>query len=241
VTDNSAPFERLLDLQEHDTRIDQLTHRRSSLPERAELVATEASIGELERLASGVQSKRDAASRDQKRREDEVAAVEAKIAEINTAMYAGKVTSPRELQTMQEEIESLKRRLGSIEDEIIELMEYADPLDEQLGIAAEQRSVLDQQVQTLLARIAEQEVLIDDELKTVHSERDAIAVEAPAEVMDMYEDMRRSFAGLGIVRLEHGTCGGCHLQLPAAERDRLKHLAADVPVYCEECGRLLVR
>jgi predicted nucleic acid-binding Zn-ribbon protein len=189
---------------------------------------------------AGVQSKRDAAGRDQKRREDEVAMLEAKIAELDSSMYGGGVTSPRELQTMQEEIESLRRRLRGVEDEIIELMEYVDPLDSQLAEAAEQRGALDTSAQAWLGKVTEQEVVIDGELDVVRTERDSIAGGLSPEVMEMYEDLRRSFAGLGIVRLEHGICGGCHLALPRAEVDRVKHLAPDVPVHCEECGRLLV-
>jgi predicted nucleic acid-binding Zn-ribbon protein len=238
---DGGSFERLLDLQEHDTRIDQLNHQRATLPERETLAAVQASLTELDRMAAGVQAKRDAAGRDQKRREDEVAGLEAKLGDLNNSMYSSGVTSPRELQTMQEEIDALQRQRRGIEDEIIELMEYVEPLDEQLSAANEQRAALDVDAQASLGRLTEQEVVIDRELKAVEGERDAIAVDVPADVMDMYEDLRRSFAGLGIVRLEHGICGGCHLALPRAEVDRLKHLAPDVPVHCEECGRLLVR
>jgi predicted nucleic acid-binding Zn-ribbon protein len=141
---------------------------------------------------------------------------------------------------MQEEIDSLSRRLKGVEDEIIELMEYVEPLDAQLAESAAERTVLDQRAQSTIGKITEQEVVIDGELASVRGERDAIATGVPADVMDMYEGLRRSFAGVGVVRLEHGVCGGCHLALARAEVDRIKHLAPDVPVHCEECGRLLV-
>ena len=38
-----------------------------------------------------------------------------------------------------------------------------------------------------------------------------------------------------------GTCMGCHLQLPATEVDRLKRLEPDTLVFCDQCGRILVR
>jgi uncharacterized protein len=230
----------LLSLQEHDTRIDQLEHRRVSLPERAELTETEHSLAQLEGEASAVQSKLDAVGRDQRRREDEVVSIEAKIKEINDSMYSGGVTSPRELQTMQEEIEALRRRLGAIEDEIIELMEYAEPLNADLVTFGERRDGLDDAARVALAKIAEQEAVIDVDLGEVQAERDELAATIPVEVVEMYEGMRKSFAGVAVARLEHGTCGGCFLALPSAELDRIRHLAPDAIVHCEECGRLLV-
>jgi len=240
VSETASQFERLLSLQEHDTHIDQLQHRRATLPERTDLAEAEKSLAELEAEANGIQGKLDAVGRDQKRREDEVASVEAKIVEINDTMYGGGVTSPRELQTMQEEIESLRRRNATIEDEIIELMEYAEPLQADLVSLRARRDVLDGSAQEALAKIAEQEVEIDADLVVVEAERNEVASGIPAEVVEMYDGLRKSFAGVAVARLEHGTCGGCHLVLPAAEIDRLRHAPPDEVVHCEECGRLLV-
>ncbi|MEZ5140978.1 MAG: C4-type zinc ribbon domain-containing protein [Acidimicrobiales bacterium] len=52
--------------------------------------------------------------------------------------------------------------------------------------------------------------------------------------------MRSQLGGVAVARLHGGACGGCHLQLPAAEVDRIKHLPEDQLATCEECGRLLV-
>lgn len=240
MTDNAPPFERLLSLQDLDTRIDQLRHQKATLPERAELAASEQALAELEREASAIQSKLDAVGRDQRRREDEVASAESKIAELNSSMYGGGVTSPRELQTMQEEIDSLRRRLSSVEDEIIELMEYAEPLQAQLVTIDGRRAELDGTAQTALAQIAEKETVIDAELAKVEADRKALEVGIPVDVIEMYEGMRRSFNGVAVARLEHGTCGGCFLSLATAELDHIRHLPPDAIVHCEECGRLLV-
>jgi predicted nucleic acid-binding Zn-ribbon protein len=218
MTDTAPPFELLLSLQDLDTRIDQLRHQKATLPERAELAASEQALAELEREASAIQSKLDAVGRDQRRREDEVASAESKIAELNSSMYGGGVTSPRELQTMQEEIDSLRRRLSSVEDEIIELMEYAEPLQAQLVTIDGRRA----------------------ELAKVEADRKALEVGIPVDVIEMYEGMRRSFNGVAVARLEHGTCGGCFLSLATAELDHIRHLPPDAIVHCEECGRLLV-
>ena len=45
-------------------------------------------------------------------------------------MSAG--TVPRELQALMEEADSLKRRQRSLEDELLEIMELAEPVTEQV-------------------------------------------------------------------------------------------------------------
>jgi predicted nucleic acid-binding Zn-ribbon protein len=56
-----------------------------------------------------------------------------------------------------------------------------------------------------------------------------------------YERLRERFGGVAVAQLVGPTCQGCHLQLSAVELDRIRRLDADEVVYCEACGRLLVR
>ncbi len=238
---SGTQFERLLGLQDLDSRINQLEHRRATLPEREGLAAAQRSLAELERNADGVTAKLDAVARDQRRREDEIDMVEAKVAEISGSMYGGAITSPRELLTMQEELDALQRRRAAIEDEIIDLMEYAEPLQDRLAEISAQRAELDDVARAALAVIAEQETVIDGDLGRSRSERDRLVGGIPADVIDMYEGLRRSFDGVAVARIDNGTCGGCYLALPSAELDRIRRLPADAAVHCEECGRLLVR
>ena len=48
VPESSERFHRLLDVQDHDTAIDQLLHRRANLTERSELRAVEGQIASIE-------------------------------------------------------------------------------------------------------------------------------------------------------------------------------------------------
>ena len=61
---------------------------------------------------------RDVIARDVKRLEDERRpSVTGKVSEIDThPMYSGSVTSPKELQAMQAEIDQLRRHRATLED-----------------------------------------------------------------------------------------------------------------------------
>lgn len=232
---------RLLDVQDHDTRLDQLRHKREVLPERAQLREVETAIAALERETATVAAVRDDLVRSQKRLEDEVAVVEAKAAEVNGTLYGGTVTSPRALQDLQADLESLQRRQRTLEDEVLELMEQqeapTDTLDRLAAEAAERSAAAD----ALRVAITAQEAEIDVEIDAQRAERDALAVGLPEALLDEYEKLRVPMGGIGVARLEGGRCLGCQLMLSAVERDRIKSLPADAMLHCEECGRLLVR
>jgi predicted nucleic acid-binding Zn-ribbon protein len=234
-------FEQLLVVQGHDTKLDQLRHRRETLPERAAHVAKEGEIAALDAEAAAVTAERDEHARTQRHREDELAALEAKISEVDRHLYGGGVTSPREAVDMQAELESLNKRRGVLEENVIEVMEVVDPLNERLDEFAAARAALVEGLDALAAVLAEAESGLDQEILAVEAERSQAVEGVAPDQLEHYETLRKQLGGIGVARLSGGTCGGCNLNLSAAEIDRIKHEPADALIHCEECGRILVR
>jgi predicted nucleic acid-binding Zn-ribbon protein len=234
-------WDDLLAVQEHDTTIDQLVHRRANLASRAELDALMAELAGLEASAAEVETVRHDLGRDQQRLEDEIGGLNERATQHDKTLYSGTIGNPRELQSLQDEIASLKRRISQLEDREIEVMEQIEPLDAQLSTLAASRTSLDERGAALRAQIAEEEVAIDGELEQVRSERDELVTSVDPELLEEYDDLRKRSGGIAIARLVGGSCGGCHLSLPAVDIDRIKKLPPDAPAHCEECGRLLAR
>jgi predicted nucleic acid-binding Zn-ribbon protein len=156
-------------------------------------------------------------------------------------MYSGTITNPRELQGLQDEVASLTRRIGELEDLELEIMVEREPFDEEAVTLAAERAVLAERAEDLAGRITVAEAEIDVALDRETAERASATDAVPADLLAEYESLRAKRAGIGIARLERGTCGGCHMKLSAVELDRIKALPADARVVCEDCGRLLVR
>jgi predicted nucleic acid-binding Zn-ribbon protein len=237
----SGRWDALLAVQEHDTASDQLTHRKATLPDRAELERVMALVSSVEAKAAEVEERRHALQRDQQRLEDEITLIRDKAASHDKTLYSGTISNPRELQAMQDEIAALKRRIGQLEDQELELMEQLEPLDGEVAGLAAERAAADEQAANLRARIAEAEVTIDAELSENEAQRASLAAEVDEDLLHEYDSLRRRTGGIAIARLVGSNCGGCHLQLSAVEVARLKKLGPDEPANCEECGRLLVR
>ncbi len=235
-----ASLDQLLVLQEHDTVLDQLHHRRATLAQRAELVALQAELADVTGRQDEVAESRAEVARAQKRLEDEVAAVEEKVASVHGQLYGGSVTSPRELQALQDDENALKRHQSAVEDKVLEQMELAVPLDEQAEALADRRGQLEADVTRVTAELAEAEAAIDGEVAGVEAERATIAGDVDPDLLERYEQLRHDLGGIAVARLVGTNCGGCHLTLSAVELDRIRHQPDGAVVLCEECGRLLV-
>lgn len=212
-----------------------------TLPERADLTQLEAEVASLEQRLAEVREQRDVVARRQKRLEDELASVEAKTAEIEKRLYSGAVTVPRELQAMQGEVESLRRRRSDLEDQVLEVMGEREPLDDEVHRLEAERTSRDAEGGRLRAAIAEAEAAIDAEMASEREAREAVAAMLPDELSSLYEQLRARLGGIGAARLVNGRCSGCHLALPATELDRIRKEPPDALVRCEQCGRLLIR
>ncbi len=228
-------------MQGHDSAIDRLRHRRRTLPELAELQALEARGTALERTVAEVGTRRAEVARRQRALEDELGTVERKLAEAQAKLYGGTVSLIRELQALQSEVESLKRRKSTLEDEVLEAMTEREPLDEEVAVLEEQWADLEATAGDRRATLAEGQAAIDAELASEVDARAAAVDDIPAEVMTSYERLRTRLDGVGIARLVNGRCDGCHLSLSVTELTNANRLPPDALLHCEQCGRILVR
>lgn len=230
----------LLRVQEHDLAVQQLTHRRATLPQRTALSEAEATASALAAERDELADQAAELARTQRRLEGDTAMVEAKIADTDRTLYSGAVTAPRELEALQAEIASLRRRASSLEDETLEVMEVAEPVEAGRRDVEARLADTSAEIDRLRDALADSEASIDVDLAREREARAAIAADVPADLLAGYESLRDEFGGIGVARLVDGRCSGCHLALPATELAALKRAAPGAVVHHEECGRILV-
>jgi hypothetical protein len=236
-----AALDDLLTLQTHDSAADRLRHRQATLPERADLEARRAAHTELESRRAEVTGRRDVELREERRLDDEVRSLEARAKAVDTKMYSGTVSSPKELQAMQADVEQLQRLAREREDEELEVLVRREELDAEVAEIEAAQAALAAEMETLRAAIAAQEQEIDAELALEEAARAALAPGIPEGTLRLYEQIRVGNRGVGAARLVGMNCQACHLALPATEVDRIRHLPADALARCEHCGAILVR
>jgi predicted nucleic acid-binding Zn-ribbon protein len=236
-----SPLEQLLVVQEHDSAIDHLRHRRAHLPEREALAAAEAAIRALADPITEISGRRDVIARDVKRLEDETASVTGKVKEIDTTMYSGSVSSPKELQAMQAEIDQLRRHQATLEDREFELMEAQEEVESELAPLVAQVAEHETTARAARERIAAEEIVIDGEIAAEVEVRAASVADLPGDLLADYERCRSATRGVGVARLVGNTCQGCRLTIPSTEVERIRKGETEGEVaHCDNCGAILV-
>ncbi len=228
----------LLELQRLDSAADRLSHRRSNLPEQAELEQIESAILAVEADFSEAHSFASEVAGRQAKLDTEIETVALKIKYEEEKLYAGKVTTPKELSSLQAEIESLKKRKGTMEDADLEVMQLREAADRAAEVIEAGLAELRGNAAEVKERRDAAAVDLDGQLITVVSERDSWLPKLPSELLTYYQDLRESKSGVGVAAFDGGMCQGCHMQLPAQDVARIRR--TEGLVRCPECGRILV-
>ena len=228
-------------MQELDSRADQLRHQRSSLPEIAEIATLEGKRTDVENLARDARIVVDDLTAEQKKVDQDVEAVKARRTRDRDRMDQGLISNPKDLERMQHELESLERRISSLEDDELEVMEKLEEAQAELtkleGMVAES----DEQLVALATARDEKLASIEEQLTEVVGKRGPAVEGLPADLLALYDRLREQKGGVGAAELRARQCGGCRLSIDASELTRIRGLAEDEVVRCEECQRILVR
>lgn len=155
-------------------------------------------------------------------------------------MDAGLVTSPKDLERMQHELVTLERRIASLEDTEIEVMERLEEAQGSLDELTAQVASLDERLAQLeLSRRTRTEE-VRSAVHAAAAERDTAVQGQPEDLMALYERIRAQ-RGIGAAELRARQCGGCQLVIDAAEVAAIRVAPSNEVVRCEECSRILVR
>jgi uncharacterized protein len=230
----------LLDLARLDAELSRLDHRRSALPEVAELARMEARAAELKDAIVVAETELGDLAKEEGRAERDVDQVRTRIDRDKVRLDAGQVSAARELATLQSEIESLHRRQDDLEEIVLDLMERREALVSRRDELAAERDSLAGEMATVAARRDAAVKEIDEQAGRASDQRAGIVAEVPADLLKLYEQIRGS-RGVGAAMLRAGRCEGCHLTLNTVDLNEIRASAPDEVIRCEECRRILVR
>ena len=232
---------KLLDVQELDSRADLLRHQRAHLPESRQLAELEATRTGLDNQARDVRITVDDLLVEQKKVDADVEAVKTRRRRDRDRMDQGLITNPKDLARMQHELESLERRISSLEDDELEVMERLEEAQRGLDALTAQVAAADERIASLAEIRDRRTAEIDQELGSVESARVPAVEGMPADLLALYDKLRAQKGGVGAAELRQRRCTGCQLNIDNAELAVIKASPSDLVIRCEECSRILVR
>ncbi|HLZ72948.1 MAG TPA: C4-type zinc ribbon domain-containing protein [Dehalococcoidia bacterium] len=221
-------------LQEIDSQIDSCERALSDV--RARQGEDEGQAQRRERIAE-LEPLLLSAAHEQREAETEVEDLRAKIAPVEEKLYSGRITSAKELQDLQGEVDQFRRQLQGREERLLLAMGRSDELQGELDTL--RREVVDGETAWLAEQgeLAEQADRLTQEIAALHERSEQARRPIDGEALRRYDQLRRSRQGRAVARVQGGTCLGCRIALPSTLFQRARSGMA--LVSCSNCERIL--
>jgi uncharacterized protein len=226
-------------LMEADRWIDRVRSQKTHLPEIAELAALEAELRGLlkdlhdaEAALAPLKTNFDVADAESHR-------LRHRAKDLDDALSASTASS-RELSAIQGELTHVRSLLAESEDLELALLEALEPTEEQIEAIKQLAQPGVRRRAELQESIAQLQGTLDDELVSLHRDRDERALAVIPALLTRYDAAMRRVGTSGAAQVVEGRCDGCRLALSPLDYDRYRVQPPDTFMDCPECGRLLL-
>lgn len=238
----TAPAEaqaQLLEVQALDTRLAQIAYARANLPQQQRLSEIARESERLGDLLIAARTNASDISREQTRADADVDMVRQRIEKDQGLLNSGSLP-PKELESLQHELQSLARRKSELEDVELEIMERLEEANaaaagyqSELAALEAEQAELGEQVKAELGNYGA-------EAAEIQGKRASVVAGLPTDLMSLYDKIR-SDNPVAAALLQRGTCTGCRISLPATELSRVREATPETIIRCDNCRCILVR
>ena len=238
LTASPADQRLLLDVQAHDTALQQLAHRERSLPERAQVETLKAEADVMRAFVVQRRGELEDARLELQRVESDVQLVEARIARDGERLQSS--SSVKDIAGLEHEVASLRARLGDLEEIELGVMETVETLESELRSA---QSALDAHLEQLAAAEAARDsalAAIAEEVAAARAARAEVAGRVPADLLALYEKQRERY-GVGASHLRARISSASGVELTGSDLAAVRAAAPDAVILCPDSSAILIR
>lgn len=236
--DVGADLDRLWSLQQVDGALRAAREALEGHPERA---AAEAARREVERLEQAEREQQDRLRQLRlavRRSEQELADAEREAEQIQSRLFGGAVTHPKELSSLQARLEALRQRAARLQDEALEQMLALEQTEQALSQTREALGRARSEREQAERRWEATRQALEQEVARLERERAELAAAvADSTHLARYERLAAAKSGRALAVVQDERCSACGMPLSAyvmTEARRRRRM-----VFCEVCGRIL--
>lgn len=228
--------ERLLELQNVDTRIIRLEQQLRSVP--AEIDAVRQQEADAEHICADARKKVQDCQKGIKDIETRVGSVQSKMRDFQ--QKSNMIKDNKEYRAAMEQIEACKRQISQLEDDELEIMERLEEAKQELASQQKEAEAAKARAQETVGDLEKRAENSRKQLEKLRNRRATLLPDMPAPYLNKYERIRRSGrfqeSGRVLVPVQDYNCDYCHMNVTAQARmDARKGQL----VTCENCGAML--
>jgi len=175
--------------------------------------------------------------RNQRLGEWEVEDLRAKVALLEEKLYGGSVRNPKELASLQEQVENLKRRRRGLEDKVLDIMTEVETMQKKLSVKSGEAERIEENWREEQASLTREQAELSAALATLDQKREDLISRIDAPSLELYQALKDKRQGRAVAKVEQGMCQGCRIVLPMSELQRAR--IGQALVQCSSCERIL--
>jgi len=159
--------------------------------------------------------------------------------EAKRSKYKGQlmeVKTNKEYTAMLHEIEGVEREIRSREDQILEEMEKAEALAQEIRREEAAFKLVEQDAKKEAAELDATEAKLGAETKRLRAERERVAASVPEDALHIYERVAK-LRGTAVAEARDASCQTCHMKVRLQVWVEIRKNEA--LFQCESCSRVL--
>ena len=160
-----------------------------------------------------------------------------RLAKQESRLYGGTVINPKELASLQQEVQRLRAQQNRQEDVALEVMDSTESLQEQARQKAAALQQAEAQWKLESVSIVQRGEQLEARKQELQTKRAQHAASIDTAYVTRYDTMRRTKQGRAISKVEQNSCQWCRVILTPSELQRVR--SSDQLQTCTNCGRIL--
>ena len=214
-----------LEIESNELALEQITSQlgesQAVVTVQAKLTLEHQRLGELERQQHSA--------------EWEIDDFSSKITAAEEKLYGGRIRNPKELTSLQHEVDELRARRDQLEDKALAIMEQVELVTASVASKSNKLKALEAEWRSQQQQLSTEM----EQLKTIVSElnhkRQLLSAKIDPQAVEFYHELKKQ-KRTAVAKVEQGICRGCRISLPTTE---LQQTRSGSLVQCSSCGRIL--
>jgi len=168
----------------------------------------------------------------------EIQSTIAKSKGTENRLYSGNVKNPKELQEMQQEIDSLKKRNDELEEQLLDIMMQIEEAEGNLSEKQASFQSITSNWENEHADLLAEKATLDGEVEMLEGKREVFITDVPSSDIKIYDDMRKKKSNKPVSIMQGRSCTICGIEQTLAVESEVNK--SQSLVNCVNCGRILV-
>lgn len=228
-------IKQLYSLQEVDLSLDEVNGRIAEVERELE---SRLSLGQLEESLAETRNRLQETQSDHRDLQQDATRLRDRVNYLEGQLYGGEIVNPRELETLQLEVNNTRHQLEQVDVRLLELSLQAEDAHSRIADQEQQLAETQSAWETRQVQLWDELEGLTKRQESLDRERKVMAAGLDAVELTRYEGLRKSKGGQAVARVMRGLCLACRMSLPTQHLQRVR--SGRQTVLCNSCGRMLL-